>query len=106
MSDFSGQVAIVTGSSRGIGLATAQAIAAEGGHVVMNGRDPDRLAGAIKLVPGAVGVHGNVADPDVADQLVVEAVERFGRLDAAVANAASAGRPLSVTELDNGRWQR
>lgn len=106
MAEMSGKVAIVTGSSSGIGLATAQAIVAEGGQVVMNGRDPDRLAEALNSVPGAVGVPGDVGDPEVAEELVNAATGRFGRLDVAVANAASPMRPMAVTELDNGRWQR
>lgn len=72
----------------------------------MNGRDPDRLAEAVKAVPEAIGVPGDVADPELADRLVETALERFGRLDAAVANAATPGRPMAVTELDDRSWQR
>ncbi len=57
-------------------------------------------------MPGAVRVPGDTGDPAVIESMVAAAVERFGRLDIAVANAATPGRPTSVTEVADDQWQR
>ncbi len=71
------QVAVVTGASRGLGLALARALVERGWHVVCDGRDPARLAAAAPSYggPGSVtAVAGDVADPDHRRRLVAEAV--------------------------------
>ncbi len=71
------QVAVVTGASRGLGLALARALVERGWHVVCDGRDPARLAAAASSYggPGSVtAVAGDVADPDHRRRLVAEAV--------------------------------
>ncbi|HTX57089.1 MAG TPA: SDR family NAD(P)-dependent oxidoreductase [Candidatus Acidoferrales bacterium] len=93
MSEFNGKVALVTGASRGIGRAIAVEMCRGGCDVVLVGRDRaalDESAGECAAVrPGATA---EVLIADVADQAAVEgavnaAVERFGRLDFAIANA-------------------
>src|SRR3954451_18805520 len=106
MGELTEKVAVITGSSRGIGLATAQLLTEEGAKVVMNGRRPDALDEALGSVPGSVGVEGNVADRAVSESMVSTALERFGRLDVAVANAVTLGRPTSITDLDDDQWAR
>ena len=79
--------ALITGGSRGLGLATAQALAARGWQLVLDGRD----ASALEAVPGSsVVVVGDVSDPEHRRALV-EAVQRLGELDLLVNNASSLG---------------
>lgn len=104
---FAGQVAIVTGASRGIGLAAAERLVAEGALVCITARKPDELEQAVRLLPkdSAIGVAGRADDPQHR-QMVLDAVaERFGRLDVLV-NAAGANPaygPLEELGLEAAR---
>ena len=84
-----GKVAIVTGGSGGIGLASARALAAEGARVVLADLNAEALAGAVaELGDGvAVGAVADVSRPEDAQRLTDVAVETFGRLDVLVASA-------------------
>ena len=106
MAELAGKTAVITGSSRGIGLATAQLFTEEGAKVVMNGRKRETLDEAVTSVPGAIGVEGTVADASIADAMVATAVEQFGRLDIAVANAAAPNRPTLLTDMADDQWDR
>lgn len=90
------RVAVITGGSAGIGLATAEAFLREGAHVVVCGRDRGRLAAAEERLAPVGGMVEAVAC-DVLDEAAVDAlrervVERFGRCDALVCNAGQARR--------------
>jgi NADP-dependent 3-hydroxy acid dehydrogenase YdfG len=89
--DLSGQTAIVTGASSGIGRAIAERIGASGAHVILSGRtDSAMRESAAKIVSagGRATVDvGDVRDPDVVRTLVDRAVESDGRLDILVNNA-------------------
>ena len=90
--EFAGKVAIVTGASRGIGLAVARMLASRGSSVVLVAREPARLAAAAAEVAAATGaqcrhVAGDASDPVVAAAAVSLAVADFGHLDI-VANIA------------------
>jgi NAD(P)-dependent dehydrogenase (short-subunit alcohol dehydrogenase family) len=91
------QVAIVTGASRGIGAATARALADAGATVALAGRDATRLEQlAAKIEAGggtALSLPTDIGDPDAAERMVARALEAFGRLDIAVNNAAGGGHP-------------
>jgi len=91
-------VVVVTGSSRGIGRETAIRAAAEGAHVVINGRDADRLEETrARIVDGGGSVHAVVSDvtnADGAQGLVEGAVERFGRIDVLINNVGFSMRGL------------
>jgi NAD(P)-dependent dehydrogenase (short-subunit alcohol dehydrogenase family) len=86
---FAGQVALITGASRGIGLAVARRLAAEGARVCVTARKPDALAAAVETLGGpdrAMAVAGRGDDADHQAAAVRAAVETFGRLDVLVSN--------------------
>jgi NAD(P)-dependent dehydrogenase (short-subunit alcohol dehydrogenase family) len=93
--DLTGKVAIVTGSSRGIGLAIAAALAEHGARVVISSRKQDacdEVAQAINAQHGderAIAVAANISRKDDLQHLVDEARKAFGRIDVLVCNAAS-----------------
>lgn len=93
---ISGRRAAVAASSAGLGLGTAKALAAAGCQVVMNGRDPERLAAAVAQVPGAIAVPGDVGSAEGGAAFVAAATEALGGLDILVTNAG--GPPLGNFE--------
>ncbi len=95
---------IVTGASRGIGLAISRALATEGASVLLVGRSPDGLAAAARQCEGAESIALDVTGHDAGEKLVTACLERFGRLDVLVNNAGtSASRTLE--ELTDDEWQ-
>ncbi|HUI02227.1 MAG TPA: SDR family oxidoreductase [Acidimicrobiales bacterium] len=85
-----GRVALVTGSSSGIGEATARALAEAGATVVVNSARSEEAGRALAgELPGATYVRADIADPDQARHLVAEAVAAHGRLDILVNNAGT-----------------
>lgn len=88
---LSGRVALVTGASKGLGLASARALSGEGARVLISSRDPDRLdtaKGRIEADGGECAVlAADMSDPDTPARLVAAAVERWGRLDVVVSNS-------------------
>jgi NAD(P)-dependent dehydrogenase (short-subunit alcohol dehydrogenase family) len=96
-------VALITGGSAGLGRALAHALAEEGWRVVVDGRDAERLAGAVGH-PDVVAVPGDVTN-DWHRGALAAAVERQGRLDLLVHNASTLGPtplpPLGKTTIDD-----
>jgi NAD(P)-dependent dehydrogenase (short-subunit alcohol dehydrogenase family) len=83
-----GKVAVITGGSSGIGLATAQRFAAEGAKVVITGRRQPELDAAVKEIGGdAIGVRGDVSNLADLDRLYATVKEKHGRVDVLFANA-------------------
>ena len=80
------KVVLITGSSRGIGLATAQVLRAEGCEVVLNSRTSEELDQAVSQVSGSVGFVADVSDPDQAQRLITETLRSHGRIDGVVCN--------------------
>ncbi len=108
--ELGGKVAIVTGSGRNIGRAIALALAAGGAAVVVNARsnrkEAETVAGEIERAGSkAAVVLGDVADPNTAAALAAAALDRFGRVDFLVNNAAMrAEQGLEEMKFDD--WRR
>jgi NAD(P)-dependent dehydrogenase (short-subunit alcohol dehydrogenase family) len=91
------RTAIVTGATSGIGLACAERFAAAGWRIVLVARDGERLAATAQRL-NAVPVAGDVAVPRTSHHAVTAALDSFGRLDAAIANAGvTAARTIDQT---------
>lgn len=88
---------VVVGGTRGIGLAVAELLAAQGAGVVVSGRDPATVDQAAQRVSG-VGVAGSPAEPEVADALVDRCVHEFGTIDILV-NCAGTAEPAGSSIL-------
>ncbi len=102
--------ALVTGASRGIGAASAAALADAGWPVVVNYRSDEDGAKEVAEKIGSDGgtaepVQGDVADPDVADALFKEVEERFGTVLVLVNNAGTTADSLAA-QIDDDDWQR
>jgi 3-oxoacyl-[acyl-carrier protein] reductase len=83
-----GKNAIVTGSARGIGLATAELFAANGANVLINDLDADAAEQAAARIDGNTAVYaGDMTKPEAAEELVATANEAFGSVDIVVNNA-------------------
>jgi ketoreductase RED2 len=109
VSDLEGRVALVTGSSSGIGAAVAASLAELGASVVVNSvssvADGEQLASTL---PDAMYVQADVSDPADADRLVAATVERYDRLDILVNNAGTTS-VIPHHDLDaatNEIWER
>lgn len=103
------RVALVTAASQGLGLASAEALAAAGHDLVVCARDRERLEAAAGRLR-AHGVEVAATPVDVADARALEGLfglvdERFGRLDVLVANAGGPP-PGTFADLDDDAWQR
>lgn len=94
-----GRVYLLTAATRGLGLATARELVADGASVVVTGRSKESVADAVAALGGSEVAEGVVADnaePDAAVRLVGAALERFGRLDGVL---ISVGGPAAGTAL-------
>lgn len=111
MPDLTGKVAIVTGSTKGIGLAIAERLVEARASVVVSARTASeveatasRLAGSAPAGASVVGIACDVADPAQCARLVEETVARLGRLDILV-NNAGLGIFKPITELTWEEWK-
>ncbi len=87
--DFTGRVAIITGAARGLGRAIAVRLHERGASVAVNVRDEERAARLARAVgERALPVAGDVASPGMPEDLVRRTLDRFGRIDILINNAA------------------
>jgi len=105
-----GRVALVAGSSAGLGYAAAHRLALEGAHVAVNGRDAARCEAAAERLRAATpdvevaAFPADVAKPEQATALVRKVAERFGRLDILVCNAGGPA-PTTFAAARDGAFQ-
>ncbi|SMO50703.1 SDR family oxidoreductase [Halorubrum cibi] len=108
--NLDGDAALVTASSSGLGRASAKALAREGADVLVNGRDPERLARAVEEVESVatgdvVGQTADITEKDEVEGLVTRAIDEFGRLDHLVTSAGGPP-PFRPLETDDEEWYR
>jgi 3-oxoacyl-[acyl-carrier protein] reductase len=104
--ELAGKVSLVTGSTRGLGRAIAQALREEGCRVMLNSRDQaalDRVAA--ELGGDVAGVAADVTDPAACSHLVHSVLDRWGRLDILICNVGS-GRSVPPGQEDLTEWER
>ena len=94
---------VVTGSTGGIGLATARVLAGEGAKVVICGRESDRVEQARESVGAALGVVCDLAEPEAPDDLVQETMQTLGAVDCLVNNVGLAYQ-IGFEELSDRQW--
>ena len=107
---FEGKVALVTGASRGIGAATAKALAAQGAHVIITARTAKDLEAVEDAIFNAGG-NATIAPLDLTDgdsiaRLATTVTERWGKLDVLVLNAAMLGTLAPVPAIDGAEFAR
>ena len=100
-----GKVALVTGSTRGIGHTVAVRLAAEGARVVVNGRRPAEADAVAAGIPGALAVGADMADPEAVAEAVRRIGAEWGGVDILVNNAAISGRS-AITRVVDEDWDR
>jgi NAD(P)-dependent dehydrogenase (short-subunit alcohol dehydrogenase family) len=105
--DLDGQVALVTGASRGIGRAIAAALAEAGAAVMLSSRKQDALDEAAATMTGEVATFAaNAGEPEQAAACVAATVERFGRVDVLVNNAATNPYMGPAIAIDLSRYDK
>ncbi len=106
-SGLASTIAIVTGGSRGIGLAIAAAFLERGARVAIAGRDQKSLDDAVSRfsTDALLAVQADVGNPDDARRLIEAAVARFGGLDVLV-NNAGVGHFANVADMSTGDWRK
>ncbi|GIE46705.1 oxidoreductase [Amorphoplanes nipponensis] len=99
------RVFVLTGASRGLGLATARALVADGAKVVISSRSQEAVDAAVAtLGDGAAGVVADLTEPGTPELLVRAARERFGRLDGALISVGGPARGTAA-EMTDDQWR-
>ena len=102
------KVAIVTGSTAGIGFAIAKNLASKGAKVVINGRTIEKLKSAEQEIESLGGkilaIQADATDETEIKRIVAETVQYFGKIDILVNNAATTGVGVSVAEMPIETW--
>ena len=94
MGKLDGKIALITGGSTGIGLASAVLFQKEGAQVIVTGRNAESIAAAQKdLGPGSVGIVSDTSKLADIKSLIAQIKEKFGRIDIVFANAGIAKFP-------------
>jgi NAD(P)-dependent dehydrogenase (short-subunit alcohol dehydrogenase family) len=105
--DLSGRTAIITGASRGIGLAIAQRLATGGANVVLTARKQESADAAAEQVgDSAIGVAAHAVDEDAAKRCVDLTLDRFGRVDILVNNAGTNPAFGPLIDQDHARFAK
>ncbi len=102
--NLAGKIALITGSSSGIGFAIAEALSAEGVTVVLNGRNKERLSKAAKKIPGSTISVADVRDPEACKILIGDVLSQCGRIDILICNVGS-GKSVAPGQETVDDWR-
>src|ERR1700733_3041965 len=106
--NLKGKSVLVSGASKGIGKAIAQAFAAEGSRVALNARNEKKLAAAADTIQktggDSIAIAGDVTRSDDVDRIVREVVSRFGTVHVLINNAGGIGRFATFEQLSDEEW--
>jgi short-subunit dehydrogenase len=102
------KVALVTGSTAGLGRSLAIQLGSEGARVILNGRDPDKLEKVAREIQAlgyeVASIRGDVSSPDDCRRIIDWCMEKYGRLDILISNAGlGSGGPFNDTEPETFR---
>ncbi|WP_420320498.1 SDR family NAD(P)-dependent oxidoreductase [Flagellimonas sp.] len=103
MAKLKDKVCIVTGATSGMGKAIAEMLHAEGGKLILSGRNQQRGDEIAKNLKGSIFVSGDVSKPEYNEKLVKTAIDRFGKLDVLSLNAGILGLG-NVVDLSVSDW--
>jgi len=95
---------LITGGSKGIGLACAQAFHAEGARIAICSRSQTNVDAALATIPGAIGITADLTNPDEAATMVENITAQLGPIDILV-NSAGAARRTPAEELTPAAWR-
>jgi dihydroanticapsin dehydrogenase len=101
-----GKIALVTGGSRGIGLATAKILSENGATVVITAKNSERLEKAASEIPNAIGIPADIRNSNDVKNVVNKIIEKFGRLDILVNNAGIFPQIKKLHEIDEDEWNK
>lgn len=109
LNNFTGQVAIITGASAGIGLSVAELLSEKGASVVLNARDAGRLESAVSKIKEAshadvFGVSGDITKQETRENLISETIRQFGKVDILINNAGGGSTDLVIDTIDEETW--
>jgi len=111
MGRLDGKIALITGSSRGIGRGIALEMAREGADIAVNYRRDQAAAAATArdieaLGRSAISLHADVSDWPAVQQMVHDILQHFGRIDIVVANSGIASRVVPLWDLEINHWHK
>ncbi|MEO9276766.1 MAG: SDR family NAD(P)-dependent oxidoreductase [Nitrososphaera sp.] len=101
---LSGKVAIVTGGSRGIGMAVATTLAENGANVVITSKEKSRLEKTAEKIKNSFSVAGDIRIIDDVQNIVKKTIERFGKIDILVNNAGIFPKVKPLHEITESEW--
>ncbi len=101
---LSGKVALVTGGSRGIGLATAKILSENGAAVVITAKDSERLKKSTLEIPNATGIVADIRDKNDVKNVINKIIVKFGKLDILVNNAGIFPKIKQLHEIEEEDW--
>jgi len=102
-----GKVAVVTGGSRGIGLSIAKTFVASGAQVMITSRKAEACEGAVKEIgEGAHFEPGHIGSEEDTDRVIEATMDRLGRIDILVNNAATNPYAGPLIDIDRSRWDK